>query len=102
MALVKRTVCPQWASNWDVKSMTGIDDKTAYLVQFHRLEPASCKHIERVRRHGCFYTPATTLHQGPNDWERLEGIRLMSTAGIAEGNPERCPGCDAYMITVIL
>jgi hypothetical protein len=105
MALV--SICPHWASNWDVE---GSHDNT-YLVQFHKEEPATCscpayrysgdygdqhcKHIELVRKHGCFYHPRRTDF-GESDWESQEGIKLMSTAGTDVN--KRCPGCAAPMI----
>src|SRR5581483_8167290 len=91
-------ICPQWASNWEVQ---GSGDNQ-YQVQFHKDEPATCtcpayrysgdygdqhcKHIETVRKHGCFYHPHDA-NFGLNDWERQkdeEGnykVRCLSTAG---------------------
>ena len=109
-------VCPQWASNWEVEGSNGNN----YLVQFHRAEPASCscpaykysgeygeqkcKHIEKVREHGCFYHPQSGWI-GANDWDDSpeaggfdHGLKLLSTA--ADSTTVRCVGCGAPALYV--
>lgn len=112
-------ICCMWAANFTVESDSGTGE---YLVQFHRMEPASCtckaykfsgeyghqtcKHIKKVLQYGCFAFPplykeiATPFEQWDRDSMFANGVTLMSiTEEIAE---DKCPGCGLGTTSVII
>lgn len=118
MALVSRLeeveLCCMWAANFDVQSDSGT---ATYLVQFHKLEPATCtcpsykfsgvygkqtcKHIKRVIQYGCFAMPPIVR---ATDWDSDEMLRhdvnIQSISNDATGSV--CPGCGLPMVAAIM
>ena len=107
-------ICPQWASNFDVKSSNGDAD---YLVTIHPYDPPhcscpafkfsgeygnqDCKHIKKVRDCGCFYHPQFGELQTWNEFRfEQNGIEWLNSGGNVMEPKKPCPGCGNPMIVV--
>lgn len=98
-------VCPQYRATWDVQGSADnvytvtLDGPSCTCPAFkYSGEPGDqhCKHIDRVRAHGCFYSPQAD--PGPNDYTAY-GIEVVDMdRNVIAG--AICPGCGQDMIAI--
>lgn len=109
-------ICCMWASNFTVMSDSGGGD---YLVQFHRMEPATCtckaymysgeyghqtcKHIKRVLQYGCFtFPPLTKSSEWQWDLDVMVNNGVILQSITEDTAADTCIGCGLATTPAII